>query len=146
VTEREAYDEISAYTLSHGSPEFLHQHVVDAFAAQCATAETRAIAVAFALVGLCLQLEHGFTGRQVQRAHMTLAGRSRSWPVFALPADRGAMTALDVFAAAPGEARDAAIRAWCGSVWTAYADQAPAVRALLARYGIVPAAPIGRPT
>ncbi|MFI5229668.1 MAG: DUF5946 family protein [Gemmatimonadales bacterium] len=144
VTEREAYDELSAYTLSHKSPEFLHQHVVDAFGAQRATAETKPIGVAFALAGLCLQLEHGFTGRQVQRAHMKLAGRSRSWPTFALPADRGAMTAVDVLAAPAGDARDAAIGAWCGSVWAAYADQAPAVRALLTRYDIVPSGTGGK--
>jgi hypothetical protein len=138
MTEREAYDELCAYTLSHRSLDFIHQHVVDAFAAQQADASSKPIAVAFALVGLCLQLERGFSGRDVQRAHMLLAKRSKTWPTFPLPIDRGSVTAIEVLAAPAGEARDAAIHAWCASVWNAYADQAPAVRALLAEHGINP--------
>lgn len=136
MTEREAYDELFAYTLSHRSPEFIHQHVVDAFAAQRADASTKPIAVAFALVGLCLQLERGFSGREVQRAHMTLANRSKSWPAFPLPVNRGSVNAIDVLAAPPGAKRDAAIHDWCAAVWKAYAEQAPAVRTLLAEYRI----------
>jgi uncharacterized protein DUF5946 len=136
MTERDAYDEIFAYTLSHQSVEFIHQHVVDVFAAQQADSSTKPIAVAFALVGLCLQLECGFSGREVQRAHMTLANRARSWPSFSLPVERGSMTAVEVLAAPPGAQRDAAIHDWCAAVWKAYADQAPAVRALLAEYRI----------
>lgn len=136
MTEREAYDELCAYTLSHQSPEFIHQHVVDAFAAQHADATTKPIAVAFALVGLCLQLERGFSGREVQRAHMTLANRSKTWPAFPLPNERGSITAIDVLAAPPGTKRDAAIHDWGSAVWKAYAEQAPAVRALLAEYRI----------
>ena len=136
MTEREAYDELCAYTLSHQSSDFIHQHVVDVFAAQHADSSTKPIAVAFALVGLCLQLERGFSGREVQRAHMTLANRSKSWPRFPLPIERGLVTAVDVLAAPPGATRDAAIHDWCASVWSAYADQAPAVRALLAEHRI----------
>ena len=47
-----ARDELSAYTLTHGDPDFIHQHVVDAFAAQHAAAKSSAIGVAFALIGL----------------------------------------------------------------------------------------------
>ena len=32
--EHAARDELYAYTLMHGAPEFIHQYVVDAFAAQ----------------------------------------------------------------------------------------------------------------
>src|SRR6476469_1456072 len=97
-----AYDELAGYSLTRGGPEFIHQHVVDAFAAQHATATTKPIAVAFALIGLYLHVERGFTGRQVQRAHMMLARRSRSWPVYKLPETRGQMTAADVLAAPAG--------------------------------------------
>jgi hypothetical protein len=38
---RDAYDELCAYTLSSGDPAFIHQHVVDAFAAQRASAAGR---------------------------------------------------------------------------------------------------------
>ena len=76
----EAYHELCAYTLSHGAPEFLHQHVVDAFAAQGASVESKPIGVTMALVGLYLHAERGFTGRQVQRVHMLLAQRKRQCP------------------------------------------------------------------
>jgi len=134
MTERYAYDELSAYTLSHQSPEFIHQHVVDAYAAQRADSSTKPIALAFALIGLCLQLEHEFSGREVQRAHRVLAGRSRSWPVFPLPIERGSVTAVEVLAAPAGAERDAAIHDWCAVVWNAYAEQAPSVRALIAEH------------
>ncbi len=137
----EGYHALCAYTLAHGGPEFVHQHVVDAHAAQRAGAGTKPITLAFALVGLHLHLERGFTGRQVQRAHMALAREharrgGRAWPAFALPRDRGAVTAADVLAAAPGPERDRAIDAWCTAVWAVYADQRPAVAALLGRYGL----------
>ena len=49
MTEKEAYDELCAYTLSHDDPAFIHQYVVDAWCAQHADAQTKL---------LC------FTGRQ----------------------------------------------------------------------------------
>ena len=133
---RAAYDELAAYTLTHGDAAFIHQHVVDAFAAQYATDATKPISVAFALIGLYLHVERGFTGRQVQRAHMMLARRSRSWPVFTLPGTRGAMTAADVLAAPAGPERDRAISVWCASVWSAYAKIAPEVAALAREHGL----------
>lgn len=50
-SEPAAYDELQAYTLAHGDPAFIHQHVVDAWAAQHADEETKPIALTFALVG-----------------------------------------------------------------------------------------------
>ena len=52
---RELYHELSAYTLSHPDPSFIHQYVVDAFAAQTADENTKPIALTFALVGLYLR-------------------------------------------------------------------------------------------
>jgi hypothetical protein len=135
-SEQEAYDELCAYTLTHGDLAFVHQHVVDAFGAQHATAQTKPIGLAFALVGLYLHVERGLTGRQVQRAHSMLAKRSRSWPSFALPDQRGSMTVRDVIAAPAGDARDRAIDAWCVAVWSAYGDVAPEVRALATHHGL----------
>jgi len=36
MTNDELYNELAHYTLSHPDPSFLHQHVVDAYAAQYA--------------------------------------------------------------------------------------------------------------
>lgn len=46
--------EFTCYTLAHRDPAFLHQHVVDAFAAQHADDSTKPITLVFALVGLYL--------------------------------------------------------------------------------------------
>ena len=131
-----AYDALAAYTLTLGDATFIHQHVVDAFAAQHATEATKPITVAFALIGLYLHVERGFTGRQVQRAHMMLARRSRTWPTFGLPDTRGALTAADVLTAPAGRERDRAISAWCAAVWSAYAEIAPDVAALARAHGL----------
>lgn len=132
-----AYQQLSAYTLSHGAPAFIHQHVVDAYGAQNARDDDRPIVVAFSLIGLHLYVDRGLTGREVQRVHRLLADRSRSWPAFQLPADRGSMTAVDVLAAPAGPARDEAIDAWCRAVWDAFSASKPAVEALLRQYGVV---------
>src|SRR5262245_48907030 len=79
------YHELAYYTLSHRDPAFIHQYVVDAFAAQTANADTKPIKLAFALVGLFLHIERNYTGREVQRAHMKLARHKRTWPNFRWP-------------------------------------------------------------
>ena len=131
MTEKEAYDELCAYTLSHGDPAFIHQYVVDAWCAQHADAQTKPIALTFALVGLYLAVEKSVSGREVQRTHMRLAKRKRDWPPFALPENRGAMTAHDVIALPPGPQRDAAIGAWCASVWAPFSAQRAQLEAVL---------------
>ena len=137
-TVSDAYNELQAYTLAHGDPTFIHQHVVDAGAAQHADERTKPIGLTFALVGLYLHVEHGWTGRQVQRAHQHLAQRKQAWPSFALPQLRGSMRAADVVAVLPGPERDRAIDAWCESVWHAYRDHHHAVAELLRQQGIDP--------
>lgn len=127
----DAYHELCAYTLSRGDPAFIHQHVVDAWAAQNATPAGKPIGISMALVGLYLHVERGFSGREVQRAHMRLARRKRSWPAWQLPDHRGAISALDVMARPPGPERDAAIHAWADDVWQAFALNRATVAELL---------------
>ena len=134
--QSDAYDELCAYTLSQRDPSFIHQHVLDAFAAQNATDASKPIAITFALVGLYLHVEKGFSGRQVQRVHTLLARRKREWPRFTLPADRGEMTVLDVMQLAEGRERDRAIHEWCATVWTAFAVNRHQIMSLLEEYGI----------
>jgi len=126
----EARDELSAYTLTHGGREFIHQHAVDAYAAQHAVGAARTIGPAFGLIGLYLALEKNFSGREVQRAHMKLGQRKREWPRFTAPRDRAALTVVDVMKAEPGEARDAAILKWAAAVWDSWAEQHEAIRQL----------------
>jgi hypothetical protein len=135
-SEQQAYDDLQCYTLAHGDPAFIHQHVVDAWTAEHADARTKTIALTFALVGLYLHVERGFSGRQLQRVHMILAQHKVSWPSFALPQERGSITASRVMAAPAGPERDQAIDAWCASVWDAYRESHGAVTALLKQHGI----------
>lgn len=131
-----AYDELYAYTM--GRPEFILQHVVDAFAVQTANDCSKPISVVFGLVGLYLHVERGFSGSEVQKAHMVLGRRKREWPAVTLPEDRGSMTVADVLAATAGHERDKAIDDWCRSVWTAFAKgNRQTVIALLRDYQII---------
>ena len=128
--QQELYNQLAYYTLAHGDRRFIHQHVVDAFAVQNADANTKPIAGAFGLFGLFLHIERGYSGRDVQRAHMRLAKRRKQWPRFELPRDRGDVSAAEVLAAQPGPERDEAIESWCRSVWQACAAIQQQVRNL----------------
>ncbi|HUY94688.1 MAG TPA: DUF5946 family protein [Terracidiphilus sp.] len=143
LSDTDAYHELCAYTLAHGSPIFIHQLVVDAFTAQHAES-FKPIGVVFSLLGLYLHVEHGFTGKQVQRAHMQLARVRRTWQPIALPAERGAITVHEVLATPPGPARDAGIERWCASVWQACLCSRPFVAAVAERELGVASAPMAR--
>ena len=128
---RQIYDELSAYTLSLADPGFPHQFVVDAYAAQHVSEDAKPIRTVFALVGLYLACERGFTGKQVQRAHTLLADRKCEWPRFESSGARGSLTVLDPLQAQSGLERDKAIRAWSSSVWQAWSHAREAVVALV---------------
>ena len=134
----DTYYDLYLYTMTHGGSEaFILQHVVDAFAAQTATRDSKPIKLVFALVGLYLHVEHRFSGRHVQRVHMRLAEHKTQWPIVSLPSDRGAMTVDDVMAAEAGPERDAAIDAWCQSVWEAFHESRETIAGLLRLRGII---------
>jgi hypothetical protein len=46
-SDRDAYDELCCYILAHDDASFIHQHVVDAFAAQTADEQSKQIALTF---------------------------------------------------------------------------------------------------
>jgi hypothetical protein len=127
------FHELLFYTLGHPDKEyFIHQHCVDAFQAQTAEEDTKLIGLVFALIGLYLFLEKGYTGRQVQQAHMTMAKNKKAWPRHPPPAERGEITITDVLNTAPGPGRDRMIKAWCTSVWNAYHNWHSTIAALAA--------------
>jgi hypothetical protein len=127
----EEYNALLYYTLGHPDRDyFIHQHAVDAFQAQTADEKTKPIGLVFSLIGIYLFLEKGYTGRQVQLAHMKMAEDKKPWPLRPLPAERGDITITDALNAAPGPERDLMIKSWCASVWQAYADWHPTIAAL----------------
>jgi hypothetical protein len=131
---RAAYDEVYVYTMNR--PRFILQHVVDAFAVQTASDNSKPISVVFGLVGLYLHIERQYSGRQVQKAHTELGRRKREWPAVCLPEDRGGMTVADVLASPPGPERDTAIDDWCRAVWLAFGANRQTIIALLQEYQI----------
>ena len=134
--ELDAYNELYCYALAHEDPGFIRQLVVDAWMAQNANEQTKPIGLTFALAGLYLHVERGFSGLQVHHAHRTMSRVKSTWPSFPLPKDRGSVTASTVMASPPGRERDEAIDAWCRSVWAAFLESREVVAGLVAKHGI----------
>ncbi len=124
------FSDLSSYTVSKRDAEFIHQHAVDAYEAQHAGDRTRNITVAFGLIGLYLALEKGFTGRQVQEAHMKLARTRKDWPRLDPPAIPAPITVLDVVQGRTDEERDQLIWKWMAAVWDSWSDRKDWVRAI----------------
>lgn len=134
----ELYHELAFYTLSHGdSGRFIHQHIVDAYAAQHASENLKPITTLFAVVGLYLFVERNFSGRQVQQAHMKLAKNRKFWPSLPSPAKSATLTVADVLRAKPGEARDCMIENWSKAVWDIWKEKRPEIETILKENGII---------
>ena len=131
MTEEKLYNELYCYTLEHPDPSFIHQNAVDAYACQYANESTKAITIVFGLVGLYLYLEKGYSGKQVQKAHVQLAKGRKDWVRPQLPKERGTISISDVVSAPPGKQRDALIREWCVSVWEAWREDRGQIVALV---------------
>lgn len=129
-TDQDLLHELSFYTLQLGDPEFIHQHVVDAYAVQHAGPHSKPIAIVFGLIGLYLHLEKSFSGRQVQRAHMQLAQRRRPWVAPPIPEQHAGIGVADVLAAPAGPERHAMIDRWCQAVWMDWQHARPQIEAL----------------
>jgi hypothetical protein len=114
------YGELTAYNLSKNDLTFTHQLAVDAYGAQHSGGVTRNITIAFALIGLYLAIERGFTGRQVQRAHMELSKQRHNWPRLEPPNQVCELTVLDVLHAEPGEKRNEMLTVWAEAVWRSW--------------------------
>jgi hypothetical protein len=130
-----ARDELFAYTISRGDAAFVHQHALDAVVAATAEANTPPQRLIFALVGLALHVDRGWSGRAVQQAHARLAAKRPMWPAVAIPVRPGSVTIDDVLAAPAGDSRDARITEWCAAEWARYAANHAVVAAFLERHG-----------
>ena len=129
----ELYGALTASNMERMDPFFYHQLCVDAYGAQHSGGSVKPITTVFALVGLYLAVERGFTGRQVQRAHTELAGKAGKgfdWPRLEPPEPTWEMTVLDVWNAGTLETRETRIKEWADAVWKNWAPQHDRVRAL----------------
>ena len=123
------YSDLMCYTVAKQDPEFIHQHVVDTYAAQHAGGPARTITVAFGLIGLYLALEKGYTGRQVQLAHVKIARKRKVWPRLEPPRQQAVLTVIDVLLAGTDGEKDTMIREWMAAVWDSWGDRQEWVRA-----------------
>jgi len=122
------FSDLSCYTVAKQDEEFIHQYVVDTYEAQHAGGKTRNITVAFGLIGLYLALEKGYTGKQVQRAHMQIVRVRKDWPRLEPPARPASLTIMDVLKAPDGPEKDGMILRWMAAVWESWADRQVWVR------------------
>jgi hypothetical protein len=108
-----------------------HQLLVDTYAAQHAGDPTTRIATAFALIGLYLTLEHGWSGIEVRDAHQLLAGRYRDWPGFEAPRAPASITVQDLVLTGSPDEYVEVLHRWAQAVWASWEDQHDRVAALI---------------
>lgn len=130
-SDQALFDELSFYTLARPRSEFVHQLAIDTFTAQHASEATKPMSLVFAVLGLYLHSERGFTGLQIQRVHMNLAPRRLAWPLLQLPARHADLTVADMLATEPGTERDAMIRRWCVAEWQFWTESRAAIAQML---------------
>ena len=114
------FGRLTAYNLQHASYDFRHQVAVDSYAAQHPGPPAKRVTLWFALAGLHLALDEGWTGRQVQVAHQQLSRLDKAGPDLDRLVGQSAMTVGDVMAARSGEERNTALMDWARVVWRAW--------------------------
>jgi hypothetical protein len=122
------YFELTCWTLVQQDSRFIHQHAVDAYEAQHAGGRTRPITLVFGLIGLYLALEKGYTGRQVQQAHMKIGRTKRDWPRLEPPEHPAELTVMDVMGAGTDLEKEEMLFRWAASVWKSWQHQHQWVR------------------
>jgi Family of unknown function (DUF5946) len=105
-----------------------HQLTVDAYGAQHVGEQVPAIGSAFALVGLHLALDEGWSGNAVRAAHQHLAAHHTVWPRFEAPAVPGTLTIAHVAGSRTPHEHARRVRAWAASVWQAWSADHDRVR------------------
>jgi hypothetical protein len=109
----------------------VHQLTVDTYAVQHAGGRHPDKSIAIHLCGLYLALERGVAPTRVPRLLQRLAASVQVWPYFPPPADRGALTVLDVALCESAEAHIDTVREWAGTVWGAWSPYHAEVAALV---------------
>jgi hypothetical protein len=122
------YSELTYYTLNQQDNHFIHQHAVDTYAAQHYGGRMKPITIAFALIGLYFAIEHGYSGKQVQRVHTLLARQNQNWVPLKPPHKSNSLTVCDVLNELPGVKRDNMLRNWMVDVYECWEHQHDWVR------------------
>ncbi len=112
------YLKLIAYTLQQDRQSFIHQLAVDTYAAQHSGSKIKPIGLTYALIGLCLVVEHHFSGLQVQKVHKAIP--RQGWELLPFPDHKWTMTVCDVLEAKPGQDRDQKIKEWVTAGWNGW--------------------------
>lgn len=129
------YYELSYFTLSLQDEDFIHQLIVDTYAAQHFGINTKPITITFALVGLYLVNERHYTGKHVQQVHIDLANKSQKWPKFKLDNKSANINVLDILNC-PDNKKPHLIKEWSKSVWLTWKHEKEKVSCLLNKYQV----------
>jgi hypothetical protein len=130
------FHRLSGIHFDEADPAFIHQVAVDCYGAQHAGGPAKPIAAVFALVGLCLHLEHGFTGKQVQAAHTALGRTQKHWPALPAPTARFPVTVESVVACATASSRTVQLKVWAQATWEAWRGEQMWVRSIVRLHGL----------
>lgn len=122
--------DLSDFTLSLQDADYIHQLASDAYTAQHSSLKLKPITMCFALIGLYLAVERGYTGKQVQQTHMALGLHALEWPRFYVPGKWGNLTVLDVLQS-PTEQHVSMIKKWAKTVWDIWEPEHQNVRLLV---------------
>lgn len=130
----QVYYQLTAFTLSLADTEFIHQIVVDTYTAQHPGPGMRPITIPFALIGLYLAFERGFTGREVQLAHISLGRKHIRWPEFTPPLVKASVTVLDILPRVSATGYREPIMNWGKAVWETWKPDHKRVGGLVSQY------------
>jgi hypothetical protein len=132
---QEHYNELACFTLNLHDERFVHQYVVDAFTCQYADDNTKPISLTFALAGLYLFIEKGYSGREVQKFHTLMSKRKMAWPIFIVPYYQELPVDISsVIASNDQNERIELIEKWCAGVWEANKENHDKVEDLVRNY------------
>jgi len=122
----ELFNQFMACTRTLYDKDFIHQIAVDTYGAQHAGGATKSITSAFGLIGLCLALEHNYTGREVQKVHMKIP--KQNWEKLELSGISGNFTVSEVLKAESGQELKILIYKWASSVWQSWSHHHKKIR------------------
>jgi hypothetical protein len=128
------YWEFSNFTLSVRDQNFPHQLAVDTYAAQHYGAKMKPVTITFALIGLHLAFERGYTGREVQDAHVLLGKLHERWPGFTVTRKADEVNGSNVLQNISKDNYGQLLAKWGKSVWDSWKPEHENVRKLVDRY------------
>ncbi|MFD1720747.1 DUF5946 family protein [Amnibacterium endophyticum] len=124
------HGEILGFQVQHPVMLRYHQMTADAYTAQHAGGATPLLRVGYALAGLWLSIEHGFSGEDVRSIHRRMGRPTAAWPVFEPPRPpQRWLTVVDVAEAGVRQRSERghakAVSAWAESVWETWQRERP---------------------